>query len=516
MPTARALDRTTLVFIAALIVVTWLRVQALIANPLDLYFEEAQYWTWSRALDWGYFTQPPLIGWTIAATTAFFGDAEWAVRLAAPLAHAVAALAAFALGRSIYGAWTGVWSGLGWLALPGIAWSSNTISTDALMLPLWTIALFALWRLVNTRSWWWALWLGVAVGIGFQAQYAMAYFPVCTVLAARWSPALRQSLGGGRAIAATLIALVLIAPNITWNIQHGFVTLQHVIASARLTTADLFRFDDVWEFASGQALIFGPIAFAALLWLLWRTLLRSAGLSAEDKFLLPFIWPPLVFVGLLAFVSRANINWAAAAFPAALAWITGNLIAQRAGRRLLAAALISNVLIGAIVTVGPFTLDPAFTNRFKGVRTARAWEETAREIAVRAAGRTGDAPFTAVLVDDRALFYELSYYWREARRAGAPLPPLRMWVLRTRVDNAAELSDPMRREEGARVLVAHMTPSYLPLVAGDFTVFRTVEHLTIPLGGDYTRDLEISVGEGFAPAPRDTAFETRLRQHTPH
>ena len=48
-------------------------------------------------------------------------------------------------------------------------------------------------------------------------------------------------------------------------------------------------------------------------------------------------------------------------------------------------------------------------------------------------------------------------------------------------------------------------------VAGDFTVFRTVEHLTVPLGGDVNRELEISVGEGFAPAPRDEAFAQRLR-----
>ncbi len=68
----------------------------------------------------------------------------------------------------------------------------------------------------------------------------------------------------------------------------------------------------------------------------------------------------------------------------------------------------------------------------------------------------------------------------------------------------------MRPEEGGRVLVVHLTPDYLPFVAGDFTVFRTVEHLTIPLGGGVNRELEISVGESFAPAPRDAAFEERV------
>jgi hypothetical protein len=155
-------------------------------------------------------------------------------------------------------------------------------------------------------------------------------------------------------------------------------------------------------------------------------------------------------------------------------------------------------------------MDPVMSNQFKGVRTARAWDETARQIAVRAIPQPGEAPFTAVMVDDRTTFFELSYYWRHARRAGTPLPPLRMWRLYEDAHNSAEATDPMRPEEGGRVLIVHLRPSFTPFVAGDFTVFRNVEHLTVPLGGDYNREIEISVGEGFAPAPRDQAFLDRL------
>jgi hypothetical protein len=49
-------------------------------------------------------------------------------------------------------------------------------------------------------------------------------------------------------------------------------------------------------------------------------------------------------------------------------------------------------------------------------------------------------------------------------------------------------------------------------VATDFASFRTVEHLTVPLGGGVNREFEISIGEGFAPLPRDAAFEERRRQ----
>lgn len=507
--TGAAFDRATLAFAVVLIALTAGRIWALFHNPVGLYFDEAQYWMWSRTLEWGYFTKPPLVAWVIAATTALFGDAEWAVRLGAPLAHAVAATAVFALGRATYGAWPGFWSGAGWLLLPGVFFSSSLISTDALLLPLWAIALYAMWRLINTRAWIWTIVLGLAVGIGLLAKYAMLYFFVCTAVAAWWMPPVREALSKGRGVVAALIALAIFAPNVAWNVQNGFATVQHTASNARLDS-HLFNLDELFEFLGGQFLVFGPLIFVALLWLIWRAWRRSSGLQDQDKFLLAYILPPLLFVSVIAFVSRANANWAAVAFPAIVVWITGALFSTRRGRRVLMGAVAVNVAIGAAMLAT--ALDPVASNQFKGVRTARGWDETARQIAVRAMAQPGEPPFTAVMVDDRTTFFELSYYWRHARRAGTPLPPLRMWLLYDEPHNSAEATDPMRPEEGGRVLVVHLRPGFLPFVAGDFTVFRTVEHLTVPLGGPYNREIEISIGEGFAPAQRDEAFLRRLAE----
>ncbi len=510
MPTSRAaFDRATLAFAVVLIALTAARIAALFYNPLGLDTDEAQYWLWSRSFDWGYFTKPPLVAWVIGATTTLFGDAEWAVRLGAPIAHTVAAAAVFALGRAMYGAWPGFWAGVGWLLLPGVFFSSNIISTDAVLLPLWAIALFAMWRLTTTRYWLWAIVIGLAVGFGMLAKYAMLYFFVCTAVAAWWMPPVRAALAKGRGWVAALIALAIVAPNIVWNVQNGFATARHTASNARLDS-DLFNLDELFEFLGGQVLVFGPLVFAVLFWLMWRAWRRSTGLQDQDKFLLAYILPPLAFVSLIAFVSRANANWAAVAFPAIVVWVTGALFATRGGRRVLAAAIAINVALGAAMLAAPF--DPVFSNQFKNVRNARAWEETAQQIAVRAIAQPGEPPFTAVMVDDRATFFELSYYWRHARRAGTPLPPLRMWRLHEDAHNSAEATDPMRPEEGARVLVVHLRPGFLPFVAEDFTVFRTVEHLTVPLGGEYDRAIEISVGEGFSPAPRDEDFIRRLEQ----
>jgi 4-amino-4-deoxy-L-arabinose transferase-like glycosyltransferase len=513
MPSTRAaFDRATLAFAILLIALTAARIAALFYNPLGLYYDEAQYWMWSRSFDWGYFTKPPMVAWVIAATTGLSGtDAEWAVRLGAPLAHAIAAGSVFALARAMYGSWPGFWAGLGWLMLPGVFFSSSLISTDAILLPLWALALHAMWKLVNTRAWLWALLVGVFLGLGVMAKYAMLYFVLCTAFAAWRMPVVRQALAGGRGVIAALVGAAIVAPNVIWNVQHGFATARHTAANASFNIDDMFHFNKLVEFLVGQAGVIGPVFFLALVWALWRALRRASGLSTEDKFLLAYILPPFAFVSLIAFVSRANANWVAVAYPAIVVWVTGSLYSSLSGRRWLAGANAVNIIIGGVVASLIMT-SPAVANMARGLREAQGWDQTAREIALRAATQPGEAPFTAVLVDDRATYFELNYYWRHARRAGAPLPPLRMWLLRGEAHNAAEASDPMRPEEGARVLVVHRRPDLLSFVAADFTVFRTVEHLTVPLGGERNRELEISVGEGFAPVARDAAFEERLRR----
>jgi len=510
MPTAHsvAFDRATLAFAAFAIALTGVRVWLLQISPLDLYFDEAQYWMWSRSLEWGYYTKPPMVAWAIALTTALFGDAEWAVRLASPIAHALTAIALFALGRAMYGAWAGFWAGVGWLTIPGVWFSSNIVSTDAFLLPCWAFGMFAYWRLIVTRAWVWALMMGVACGLGLQAKYAMFYFPACVVLAAMWVKPARDALSQGRSTLAGIVALVLFAPNLIWNGRNGFVTATHTAENLDVNPTNLFNLDELLEFIVGQAALIGPLIFFALVWLFARAIRRSSGLTDEDKFLLAFILPTLSVVLTIAFVTRANANWAVVSYTGALVWIAGNLMHSVTARRFLAAAMALNIVIGVVAATAAFY--PEYSNQAKNIRQARAWEETAREIATRAVAQPGEAPFSAVLVDDRATYFELAYYWRHARRAGAPLPPVRMWLLHGAPRNSAESIDPMRPEEGGRVLVVHLSRDFLPFVAADFSVFRTVEHLTVPLGGGHNREIEISVGEGFAPAPRDAAFRERL------
>ena len=481
-----------MVFAGVAGVVVAARLLALPLIPVGLHFDEAQYWAWSRALDWGYYTKPPMIAWAIWATTAWLGDAEWAVRFAAPIAHGVTAACIFALARTLYGAWAGVWAGLVWLAAPAVWFSSALISTDALLLPFWALALTFAHRLMVCGAWIWAALLGAAIGMGLLAKYAMLYFPLCMALAAVWIAPWRAALGGGRVVLIALVALAIAAPNLIWNAQHGFATVNHTVDNANLS-GTLFNFDELLEFAFSQAFIIGPVMFVALCPIIWRALKTP---SRDEAFLLAFALPPLITVTALAFITRAHANWAIVSYVAATVLIVGGLWRSHPTRLWLAAGLALNIVIGGALVAA--IVSPDFSSRFRGVRDARGWEEMAQQVAAAASAQ---APLTAIMVDDRAAYYELNYYWTRAGGTGAPAP-LRIWLLHDRPRNGAEASAPMQASMGARTLIVHVREDYRDLIASDFRQMRSLGPISSPLGGARARVLQLSIGEGFEPAQR--------------
>jgi hypothetical protein len=62
-------DTSGLWLLLALLLVTAYRGWCLYTSNLDLYLDEAQYWTWAQQLQWGYYSKPPVIAALIALTT---------------------------------------------------------------------------------------------------------------------------------------------------------------------------------------------------------------------------------------------------------------------------------------------------------------------------------------------------------------------------------------------------------------------------------------------------------------
>ena len=42
-------------------------------NGIEIHYEEAQYWVWSKDLNLGYYSKPPFLPWVIALITGLLG-----------------------------------------------------------------------------------------------------------------------------------------------------------------------------------------------------------------------------------------------------------------------------------------------------------------------------------------------------------------------------------------------------------------------------------------------------------
>lgn len=483
-----------------------LRVGFLLVSPLNLYADEAQYWRWGETLAWGYYSKPPMIAWVIHGVTTLLGNAEWAVRLAAPFLHTAGAVILFFLGRAIYDARTGMYAAFLYALMPAVILSSAVISTDGVLMPFWCGALYALWRLRSGEGRWAsAVGLGAAVGAGFLAKYAMLYFLIGIGLTLAFDRDTRRALLSWRGLVALIVACTIFAPHLAWNAANDFKTVSHTVDNANLG-GDLFHPDHALTFLADQMGVFGPISLIAFVFGLFA--MRKAGdaLKARDRWLLCFVIPVLVIILVQAVLSRANANWAATAWPAASVLVAAWLIRMApAGVRWLWASLALHVALGVLFVTVPLVPAAAasqagFDNELK--RT-RGWDTAANAVFAKAA----EIGATSVLVDEREVWHGLDYYARDRK---LPLISWRRYGVPKSFSEAVPMAPPIDE----KVLVVSLHAEMRPMMRSDFKTFEDIGEITIPLGErrngcPLARRFHVYIGSGFAPELHDDAWEAR-------
>ena len=405
-------------FLVILCAIGVFRLVALAFNGTELYMDEAQYWAWSRDLSFGYFSKPPLIAWLIHATTSLCGESEFCVRLPATTLHLLTAVLVYALAARLYSAEVAFWSGLGYALLPAVSLSSGIISTDVPLLAAWALALIAFAGMLSAPTLGNTALLAVAIGIGLNAKYAMAYFVVCAAVYFAMAPERRRTLAHPSLWLALGGGLLFMVPNVVWNLANGFATVNHTVANANWQGFALHP-GKALEFLLAQFGVFGPILFGALIVIVWRALRQPGSLPAADKFLIAFSVPILVVVTTQGLISRAHANWAAPAYVAAVILVTATLLRDGAWRWMRASFAINGavaVLIAAATwQAGRFSL-PAIGDPFARTLGNRALAEAVRD-ELATSERNGTS-LQSVLTDERETAAVLAYY---ARDIGVPI-----------------------------------------------------------------------------------------------
>lgn len=496
-------QRTLWLAVSLCAVLLALRIAGLVADPSSLYADETQYWVWSQSLDWGYFSKPPLIAWIIALTTALFGDSDWAVRLAAPFLHTLTAVFLALSANRLFGREAAFWTLAVWLTLPSVWLSAAVISTDAVLLPCWSLALYAFIRLRDGAGWASAVLMGVGIGLGLLAKYAMSYFLAGLVLAALLDAPSRRALLHPRLIPGALTALIILAPNFVWNWRNDFATVSHTAANANWG-ADMFNPGEAASFLIDQIAIFGPAFVVVLFYLIFRIVRDWLTGKADPVWLVLacFCVPALVIVTGQAFLSRAHANWAVSAYAAGtLLTIAFLLQGPRWRRYVLIGSLVFHTLVGATfatVAISPQLGDAVgLANAFKRVR---GWPETATALA-EAVDRTGAG---AIIFDNRNDFHQMQRY-------GTGIDAeLYMWMRYAGPTNQAELGWALPAGFSGPVLIASEREQEVPVLARDFNHMDYIGDLVIDLGDGRERVYALFIAEDYRPLPRTPDLEAEI------
>ena len=326
----RKMDWNRRFFLLLALVTAWRLVYLLVA-PLDLAADEAYYWDWSRQLDWGYFSKPPMVAWIIALFSRTIAPVAAVVRLPAVLLGAVSALMIFLLARRMYDSRTAFWAAAALMASPGAAALGFFMTIDAPLICFWSTALYLLWVGLEGEDAGVMEWvaLAAAIGLGMLSKQVMAGFIglmfVFLAVSGRDRPLLKSS----RPYLVSLLALAALIPPVVWNARHGWVTLHHTAGHFERGPSHLIA--TFTEFIGGQMVIVSPLTWVLFAVLYALLLVRFRAQDRSVRYLLTFSVVPLLGVLVLSLRQRVEANWPAAFYPAAMvllaAWGCGNVSA---------------------------------------------------------------------------------------------------------------------------------------------------------------------------------------------
>lgn len=410
-----------------------LAVQAFAARRLELTFDEAYYTLWSRSLSFGYLDHPPMVALLIRASTSVFGDSELGVRaLSLVVVGAMPALIAFIAWRLFHSAEKAALAALTWIAMPLVAIGAVFVTPDAPLVVFWTLGLAALVELWRTGEKRWLIALGAALGLALQSKFTAAFFLAGVGLALAATPSLRRWLASPAVYAGLAVALLIFAPFVVWNAEHGWATFAKQLGRAPPHGFTPYYFA---EFLVAQIGLMNPLVVAALIAAVaavpWRARVGPGSADEARRILAWTIAPAAVYFLLHSLHDRVQGNWLAPLYPAA-AILVADWVAE--ARRKGVAGLAGGIAKAALwaAPVGIVIAALTFAEILTGTVPLGPADPFARLEGYRALARDLDSRARAdraryVLTQGYALTSLMTYYGDPATAVVQPEQRMR-WI----------------------------------------------------------------------------------------
>ncbi len=225
---------------------------------IELGPDEAQYWTWSQALDWGYYSKPPGIAWQIFLGTHLFGSTEWAVRCLSILLSAFQSYLVYLSARYAgLSRDSSFWSAI-CMAFSPIGFAGSLFAvTDVGFLLCWTGASALCLKAISQKSAPSIPILSTWVIVGALFKWPMFLFWLfVALLRKKCFPSLSFSF----LATGLLVSCLALLPSFWWNFSHDWATFRHTFATL-IGGSGHKAAGNGFEFLGAQALLLSPLLF---------------------------------------------------------------------------------------------------------------------------------------------------------------------------------------------------------------------------------------------------------------
>jgi 4-amino-4-deoxy-L-arabinose transferase-like glycosyltransferase len=295
---------------------------AIVNTNFDLFGDEAQYWIWSQNLNFGYYSKPPLLAWVIGSFTFLFGDSFEMLKIIPISTYVLSSYVIYLISLELYNnKKLAILSGGTFYLLPAVSVSSFLISTDVILILFWSLSLLFLIKIRKNPKIINFFLLGIFLGLSFLAKYAAIYFLISMVVLLFLDETIKKIIFKKFFHFALFLgtAIIVLSPNIIWNIKNNWVTLSHTSDNASLDKLN-FNLLQGGEFILSQGIMVGPLLFIFFL-----ITINKIKYNFETKFLLSFSLPILLIVFGESVLVRANANWAAVALVSLSIFFTNHI-----------------------------------------------------------------------------------------------------------------------------------------------------------------------------------------------
>lgn len=180
----------------------------------------------ARNLAWGFIAYPPLTPFLASIELKLFGTSLAGFRFFSALAQSVVMVITGLMAKELGGSrkiqiLSALGAGIGILTLIQGA-LFQYVAFDFLWVVL--LAYFTL-RLLNTEDPRWWLAIGVVIGLGMMTRYTMGVHVIALIIAVMVTPA-RKYLRSPWLWLGALAAFLIFIPNLIWQIQNDFISLE--------------------------------------------------------------------------------------------------------------------------------------------------------------------------------------------------------------------------------------------------------------------------------------------------